>query len=438
MSGALAIAAVTAALRDLLTDGLLDHDLSAVGSVTVTALPPDRVTTGQNEPNQLNLFLYQVTPNLGWRNEGLPSRDGNGRRVSNPPLALDLHYIMTAYGSQDFNAEVLLGYGMQLLHETPVLSRAQLRTVLGGASPVDGTILPPILGSLSALDLADQVELIKITPVTLSTEDLSKMWTAMQARYRPTMAYLVSVVLIQATGATKAAPPVLKRGGDDRGPVALASGFPSLSGARPALSQLLPAMRLGDDLLLSGSDLDAEGAITAVFRNAKADFSVEGAPAPGSSSDAMTIHIPAIAQDANAMNRWAVGVYSLALRMVRPDLPPWTTNGVPIALAPLITVNPVNAVPGDVNLTVTCTPRLRPEQAAHTSLIFGSWTIPPLTTTTPADPLQPTILEFTIPGVPVGDYLIRLRVDGIDSLPIAVAGLPAKLDFDPQQKVKVA
>jgi len=29
-------------------------------------------------------------------------------------------------------------------------------------------------------------------------------------------------------------------------------------------------------------------------------------------------------------------------------------------------------------------------------------------------------------------------VDGIDSLPIAVAGLPAKLDFDPQQKVKVA
>jgi len=438
MSGALAIAAVTATLRDLLTDGLLDHDLSAVGSVTVTALPPDRVATGQNEPNQLNLFLYQVTPNIGWRNEGLPSRDENGRRLSNPPLALDLHYIMTAYGSQDLNAEVLLGYGMQLLHETPLLSRAQLRTVLGGVSPVDGSILPPLFGNLSALDLADQVELIKITPVTLSTEDLSKMWTAMQARYRPTMAYLVSVVLIQATGPVRAAEPVLKRGGDDRGPVALASGFPSLSGARPALSERLPALRLGDDLLLSGSGFDAEGAVTAVFRNTREDFSIELAPGPAISSEQLPLHLPSIAQDAEAMNVWAAGVYSLSLRVVRPNLPAWTSNGVPIALAPLITVSPTSAAPGDLALTVTCTPRLRPGQVAHTSLIFGSGTIAPATVTTPADAHQPTTLTFTVPDVPAGDYVVRLRVDGVDSLPIAVAGLPAKLDFDPQQKVKVA
>src|SRR5207244_1329164 len=78
MSSPLAIAAVTAALKDLLNDGLLNHDLSSVGSFSVTSLPPDRVTTGQTEPNQLNLFLYQITPNLGWRNEGLPSRDRTG------------------------------------------------------------------------------------------------------------------------------------------------------------------------------------------------------------------------------------------------------------------------------------------------------------------------------------------------------------------------
>jgi hypothetical protein len=75
---------------------------------------------------------------------------------------------------------------MQLLHETPVLSRAQLRTVLGAPSPVNGAIspLPAIFGPLSAIDLADQVELIKLTPVFLTTEELSKIWTAMQARYR--------------------------------------------------------------------------------------------------------------------------------------------------------------------------------------------------------------------------------------------------------------
>ena len=72
MSGALAIAGVTAALKDLLNDGLLNHDLSSLGSFTVTAQAPDRINTGNNETNLLNIFLYQVTPNLGWRNADLP------------------------------------------------------------------------------------------------------------------------------------------------------------------------------------------------------------------------------------------------------------------------------------------------------------------------------------------------------------------------------
>src|SRR5262249_33298904 len=150
MSSALAIAAVTAALKALLATRLLDHDLSQVGSVTATATPPDRVTTGANEPNQLNLFLYQVTPNLGWRNVDLPSRDINGARLTNAPLAIDLHYMLTAYGSADLNAEILLGYAMQMLHETPVITRAQLRTVLAPTSPVDDSIVPTPFGTMSA------------------------------------------------------------------------------------------------------------------------------------------------------------------------------------------------------------------------------------------------------------------------------------------------
>ena len=84
MSSALAIAAVSASLKDLLNNGLIDHDLSSIGSFTVTAQPPDRISTGQTEANQLNLFLYRVTPNQGWRNVGLPSRDTRGARISNP------------------------------------------------------------------------------------------------------------------------------------------------------------------------------------------------------------------------------------------------------------------------------------------------------------------------------------------------------------------
>ncbi|MBD0326353.1 MAG: DUF4255 domain-containing protein, partial [Pyrinomonadaceae bacterium] len=87
MSTALAIASVTAVLKDLLHNGLIDHDLvSSLGDVLVSALPPDRIDISETTGNsQLNLFLYQVTPNTGWRNVGLPSRDGRGERLTNPP-----------------------------------------------------------------------------------------------------------------------------------------------------------------------------------------------------------------------------------------------------------------------------------------------------------------------------------------------------------------
>lgn len=437
MSSPLAIAGITLALKDLLNEGLLNHDLSSIGSFSVTAVPPDRITTGNNEPNQLNLFLYQVTPNLGWRNEDLPSRDASGRRVTNPPLALNLHYLLTAYGSQDLNAEVLLGYAMHLLHETPMLTRAQLRTALSPFPP-GGVQLPPPFNNLSAEDLADQIELIKITPVYLSTEDLSKMWTAMQARYRPTMAYMASVVLIQSTGPVATAPPVLRRGALDRGNDAIASPAPVLHRLRPAASDLLPAMRLGDDLLLDGTNFVSPTGVTAVFEEPFLGVTTELIPVRVVSANRLELHLPSFAEDSTMLDAWAVGMYGVSLRIARPNVPAWTTNAVPIALAPQITVSPLNAAAGVVNLTVTCSPRLRPEQEARARLLFGSSEILPDSVTTPADPTQPSSLVFTVADVTAGEYVVRLRVGKIDSLPVVVSGNPATMQFDPQARVTVA
>jgi Pvc16 N-terminal domain len=436
MSSPLAIAAVTAALKDLLNDGLLNHDLSQIGSFSVTSTPPDRITTGETEPNQLNLFLYQVTANPGWRNVQLPSRDGDGSPLRSTPLALDLHYLLSAYGAQDLNAEILLGYAMQLLHETPMLSRAQLRTVLGGVSPVDGSILPGPFGTLSALDLADQVELVKITPVFLTAEELSKMWTAMQARYRPTMAYMVSVVLIEARGASRVAPPVLQRGRDDRGIISSATPPPNLTSARTAASDVLPAVRLGDDVLIKGSQLEAAAGSEVIFDNVVLKV-LRSLPAGHDSLGNLTVHLPSVAEDANALSEWAVGFYAISLRLAAPDFPAWKTSGIPIALAPLITVSPLAHAAGDIDLTVTCTPRLRPEQETQTSLIFGLREIFPNAINTPADKTKPTTLTFHVPAAPAGDHLVRLRVQGLDSLPITLAGPGAKMKFDPQQTVQV-
>jgi hypothetical protein len=432
MSSALAIAAVTACLKDLLNDGLLNHDLSNVGSFTVSATPPDRITTGANEPNQLNLFLYQVTANLGWRNVDLPSRDGKGARLTNPPLALDLHYLLTAYGSQDLNAEILLGYAMQLMHETPVLTRDQLRTVLSPpAPPVTGGILPGVFGSLSALDLADQVELIKIAPVFLSTEELSKMWTAMQARYRPTMAYVVSVVLIQETQSIKAAPPVLKRGKDDTGPKTVAGALPGVLSVRPLASDLLPSIRLGDDLLISGAGLATSGASNGILTNTQTGDTHNLALTASAAPPGMTVHVPSITDDENAMNQWSVGLYGVTLDIPQSPAPAW------IALSPIITVDPLAGTAGDT-VTITCTPRLLDAQNAQTHVIFGSQSVDITLIDNPVDLNQPTNITFDIPDVDPGTYTVRLRVDGIDSLPVTISAPPVTLDFDKNQQVTVS
>ena len=429
MSGPLAIAAVTLAMKNLLDTGLAALDLSSMGSVSVSALPPDRVTTGETEPNRLNLFLYRVASNSGWRNEQLPSRAAAGDRVSNPPLALDLHYLLTAYGAQNFHAEALLGIAMQVLHETPMVTRARFRALLDPSAP------SPPFDPIPVVDIADQIESIKIAPVYLASEDLAKLWSAMQARYRMTMAYMVSVVLIQATDSIRAAQPVLQRGRDDRGPTAVAAPFPTVTAVRPEASDLLPAVRLGDEVRVTGTHFDVNGSLKVVFTSGDVvrELTPSSVPSPGR----LNVRLPKVADVPAAQHEWTIGMYSVAVRVPRPNLPTLSSNAVPVALSPHITVDPLNVSAGDV-LTVTCSPRLLPPQATQAVLVFGDASVPAGAVDTPADTTKPTTLTFTVPQVAAGDYVVRLRVSGIDSLPVVVKGTPPIVTFDPQQTVTVS
>lgn len=210
MSSALALAAVTAVLKNLLDNRLIDQGVTAsVGDVTVTALPPDRITTGTDERSQLNLFLYRVTPNTGWRRSsvslgngpnGTNGRDGEAKApppAPPAPLPLDLHYLLTAYGEQDFQAEILLGYAMQLLHEVTTLTPDHIRSALGGPNG-SGNAVSPTRAALSTSTLAEEVQQVSISPEFTSSDEMSRLWSALQARYRPSATYKVSTVLLKA------------------------------------------------------------------------------------------------------------------------------------------------------------------------------------------------------------------------------------------------
>jgi hypothetical protein len=135
------------------------------------------------------------------------------------------------------------------------------------------------------------------------------------------------------------------------------------------------------------------------------------------------------------MSQWAPGFYTVELVVTHPGVPSLVSNPVAFALAPRITVAPATAPAGTLNLTLTCAPRVASGQ--RVLLVFGEQQIAPASTTNPADTTQPTTLTFTVPGVAAGSYVVRLRVDGADSIPVVYSGTPSVPAFDPAQKVTV-
>lgn len=447
MSSALAIGAVSAVLRNLLDNGLVEAGAVMGTSVAVSAVAPDTINLeNANDPPRLNLFLYRVTPNRSWSTVDLPSRSGiSGERLTNAPLALDLHYMLTAYGKVDFQAEILLGYAMHLLHERPVLDRAAIRRALN-PSPLDVSMLPPTFQALTASDLADQVELIKITQEALSIDDLSTLWTAIQTNYRPSSAYQVSVVLIEGTKPAASPLPVLSRGKRDpvthrdRGVVVnpdLLPPLPTLFTAETEFPQT--GARLDDQVTLSGVRLSGAGHVVRLMHRL---FTTPFALAPtavDATGASVTIRLP---NDLAAQSALASGQLSASVRFTPTgESDPRETNAIPLvqAPAPVIAADaglglPAATVtrggtPVAVTVTMRSRPQVRPEQSAILALDSMTANVKPRTL--PSDPL---VFEF--PGsLTAGSHWVRLRVDGADSVLLDRTG-PSPV-FDVTQQITV-
>jgi hypothetical protein len=416
VSSALAIAGVSAVLTDLLHNGMVDHDITPLtGPVNVSAKPPDRVTPiGGSYLNQLNLFLYHVAPNPGWRNRALPSRDGEGARLTNPPLALDLFYLLTAYGEKDFQAEILLGYAMQLFHETPVLTRDAIRTALGGTNkPVDGSALPITFQTLVAADLAEQVEQIKIIPQAMSTEEMSKLWTALQTSYRPTAAYQVSVVLIESRRPTRPTLPVLER-------VVEVVPF-----HRPRIDAIESAagpdgsIVANSTIIIKGSEL--RGAITSVLIGG-----IKFVPAPSDlRADQITIKLFPVpsggvlragVQTVRVVHEIDLGKPPVAHRGVESNvaafiLHPTLTPPIPVSSVPFqLAFDPLIGRSQRVTLLLS-----EKEPSPHPPARAFSIAAPPENGLATTSQTETATIDFSLTGVTPGDYFVRVQVDGAES-----------------------
>ena len=179
MSQAAAIAGVTLALKTLLESafkarGLEDRHLS---DVLVTSMPVDRARNVHHRC-QVNITLATVHADGAARNGPVGLRAGKATVNGDPSQAIDLLYLLTAYGSEDdeVGAQRVMGAAMRALQSQPVLPSIEL------------AMLFPHTGASGTLDQ------VRITHAPLSREQIVAWWLAFHTPYRLSSAWHVTGV----------------------------------------------------------------------------------------------------------------------------------------------------------------------------------------------------------------------------------------------------
>lgn len=397
MSSSAALATVTATLQHLLS--------VAAPGVAVTTQPPSTART-DNNGRQLNIFLYSMHYNAAFSNAPMPHASRSGEQAF-PPLPLVLKYLITAYGANDddISGQQVMGQAMSLLHDHPLLSRADIEGVNPDSS------------------LQQQIERVRITPDRLTLDDMSKLWASFQsAEYRLSIGYEVSVVLIESNRSARAPLPVLKRGGNDQGADVSSTPAPTLTGLR--FPNQKAGAELGDAITLLGQHLTNENTQVR-FQHPRLDTPIDIQSGVNQAENEMQVQLPALAEDPEVGANWPAGFYTLQLRVTQPNKPAWSSNNLSMPLSPsieLLNPSPATAPAGDVVLQIACLPRIVEGQTVR--LLFGERMIAPDSVTTPADPAARTLLTFTVEDAVarVAPYVLRLRVDGVDSIPVDFSG----------------
>ncbi len=189
----LTIAYTTALLKSLIEHGLVRNRIvDLVGGVAVSTLLPEQASPGVDEQARLNLFLCYVAPNT--RVRSLESRARSEQLSAGAPLALDLHYTISAFSAKELHAELLLGYVSEFFSDRPGLSFQAGSWCVQGSPTIKEkeAIGSPSVPGVTA-DLPMQIGSIAIRPLFPNPDELSKLWSALQVKYRPSLNYKVEI-----------------------------------------------------------------------------------------------------------------------------------------------------------------------------------------------------------------------------------------------------
>lgn len=172
MSNVLAIHSVGQSLMTFLQNAYPVNLKNTVHTCDFKLISSGELAKNDNFETSVTLFLYRVTMNEHLRNTA--RRDDLGGEQF--PLSIDLHYLLTVWGSTPLVEQAILAWVMQQLSQRPLLD-------LSALSPEGGWTT------------ADYVQVI---PAELSTEDMMRIWDALEPPYRLSVSYVGRVVRIDA------------------------------------------------------------------------------------------------------------------------------------------------------------------------------------------------------------------------------------------------
>lgn len=359
---------------------------SEVPGVTVTSQPLDTITFNSDG---INLFLYQVTLNSGFNNLDLPTRNNGGEIVKNPVLGLNLHYLLTAYGSgnDELKTQRILASAMRVIHENPVITRQSISDTVNNEP------------GFAASDLLNQVELVKLSHQPLSIEEITKIWSSFfQIHYRISVCYEATVILLDGKIKTLSPLPVAER------------MLYVLPFEQPLIKKIEPQVvkRTNDTVIkIVGHNLR--------FPDVSVQFgSIVETPKPENiNNDQITVSVP---------SKLAAGIKPVqVIHNIRFQSRPqpyriFKSNIAAFVLSPNITkiINPSVAQGADLSIEVE--PSVEPRQRVE--FLIGNYTlpVPPVTGQQSLNTISVKIPnDLLTQGELEKEFLLRIRVDGAES-----------------------
>jgi Pvc16 N-terminal domain len=396
MSNFRSIATVTATMQRVLQSAVQ----ADVPGATVSTVRPAEGSNTNLPTTGVNIFLYQVSHNAHRGNADLPTRRGDGELVQRPQAALDLHYLLSFYGDDlALEPQRLLGSAVAFFHSQPQLTRAQIRTAVADSTK-------PFLANS---DLADQVDLVRFTPLSMSLEELSRLWSVfLQVHYTLSVTYKASLVLVEPQLTPRQPLPTR------------AFNLAAIPLRQPYVSKVVAQagegtpITPGSAVYVEGLDLDEK-----VIR---VEIDGDAVGAGEASNTRIGLTLPAVL---------AAGPHSIQVRHgveigpAGPTRMAFSSNLGAFVVRPVITKTggaydiTVSNVQGSgsaarsATIDVRVAPDVRKTQVATAELLTAqqvAYTFRAARRTS-----DTAVLSFAVSGVTAGDYLIRVRIDGAES-----------------------